>query len=44
MTPVGLVMRLFRDPLDRSLKDARETQWIRRESEPVDIARYERQF
>ncbi len=44
MTPVGLIMRLFRDPLDRSLKDARDSQWVRREREPVDVARYERQF
>ena len=44
MTPVGLIMRLFRDPLDRSLKDTRDSQWIRRDSEPVDAARYERQF
>jgi hypothetical protein len=44
MTPVGLVMRLFRDPLDRSLKDTRDSQWVRREQQPVDVARYERQF
>ncbi len=44
MTPVGLVMRLFRDPLDRSLKDARDSQWIRRDQTPVEPARYERQF
>lgn len=44
MTPVGVIMRLFRDPLDRSLKDTRDSQWIRREREPVDVARYERQF
>ena len=44
MTPVGLVMRLFRDPLDRSLKEQRDTQWIKREREPVELARYERQF
>lgn len=44
MTPVGLVMRLFRDPLDRSLTDSRGSQWIRREPQPVDPARYERQF
>lgn len=44
MTPVGVIMRLFRDPLDRSLKDTRDTQWIRREQQPVDVARYERQF
>jgi len=44
MTPVGLIMRLFRDPLDRSLKNTRDSQWIRRESGPVEPARYERQF
>ena len=44
MTPVGLIMRLFRDPLDRSLKEERNTQWIKRESQPVELARYERQF
>lgn len=44
MTPIGLIMRLFRDPLDRSLKDARESQWIRRDQTPVEPARYERQF
>ena len=44
MTPVGLVMRLFRDPLDRSLKDTRDSQWIRLDQGPVDPARYERQF
>jgi hypothetical protein len=44
MTPVGLVMRLFRDPLDRSLKEQRDTQWVKRESQPVELTRYERQF
>ena len=44
MTPVGLIMRLFRDPLDRSLRDRSTTQWIKRESQPVDPGRYERQF
>jgi hypothetical protein len=44
MTPVGLVMRLFRDPLDRSLKEQRDTQWVKRESQPVELSHYERQF
>jgi len=44
MTPVGFVMRLFRDPLDRALGDGRTSNWIKREREPVDAARYERQF
>jgi hypothetical protein len=41
MTPVGLIMRLFRDPLDRSLHDRSTSQWIKRESLPVDPERYE---
>ena len=44
ITPVGLVMRLFRDPLDRSLRKPSESQWIKRELGPVDPARYEHQF
>jgi hypothetical protein len=44
MTPVGFILRLFRDPLDRSLKDRSSSQWIKRESRPVEIGRYERQF
>jgi hypothetical protein len=44
MTPVGLVMRRFRDPLDRSLRDAKDSQWIKRTPEPVSPERYERQF
>ncbi len=44
MTPIGLVMRLFRDPLNRSLRDRTPTQWVKCESRPVDLERYERQF
>ena len=44
LTPVGLIMRLFRDPLDRSLRDRSTSQWIKRESQPVEPGRYERQF
>lgn len=44
VTPIGLVMRLFRDPLDRSLRDAKDSQWIKRDSQPVNPERYERQF
>lgn len=44
LTPVGAIMRIFRDPLDRSLRDAKESQWVKRESQPVELARYERQF
>ncbi len=43
-TPVGFVMRLFRDPMTRSLRDAERSHWVRRKVEPVDRARYEQQF
>src|SRR5881409_2513058 len=42
--PLGIVMRRIRDPLDRSWRDGRASNWIRRPREPVDPARYERQF
>jgi len=44
MTPVGAVLRLFRDPLNRKLGDGRESNWTKRTVEPVDPARYEQQF
>lgn len=44
MTPVGFVMRLFHDPLDRSLRDGKESHWVKREPETPELARYERQF
>jgi hypothetical protein len=43
-TPVGFVMRFFRDPMTRSMRDAEESQWVRRKVEPVDPARYQQQF
>ena len=43
-TPVGLVMRLFRDPLNRSLRDRDGSQWVKRDRQPVELARYEQQF
>ncbi|MBI3767706.1 MAG: hypothetical protein HY271_04325 [Deltaproteobacteria bacterium] len=43
-TPVGFVMRLFRDPMTRSMRDTKRSHWIRRKLEPVDRARYEQQF
>ena len=42
--PIGFVMRRIRDPLDRSWHDGRTSNWIRRDPEPADRARYERQF
>ena len=44
MTPVGFVLRLFRDPLDRTLGEGKASHWVKREPGPVDAARYERQF
>jgi hypothetical protein len=44
IAPVGLVLRRVRDPLNRSLRDRRPSQWIRRERTPFDPKRYERQF
>jgi hypothetical protein len=42
--PIGRVLRLKRDPLDRSLTDGKTSTWIKRERVPVDPERYERQF
>ena len=42
--PVGFVMRRIRDPLDRSWRDGRRSNWIQRDRVPVDPSRYERQF
>ena len=44
ITPIGLVRRLFSDPLDRKLHDAKPSNWIRREHAPVDPASYRQQF
>ena len=42
--PIGRVLRLKRDPLDRSLTDGKTSTWVKRERVPVDRERYERQF
>lgn len=43
-TPIGLVMRLFRDPLNLAFRDGRTSYWVRREAKPFDRLQYERQF
>jgi len=43
VTPVGVVMRLFRDPLDRKLKD-KPTYWLPKNPGHADAKTYERQF
>src|SRR5262249_44010533 len=42
--PFGFVLRRLRDPLDRSWAKRRASDWVKRTPEPVDVARYERQF
>jgi len=44
IAPVGLVLRRFRDPLDRALDDGRRSHWVKRDREPFDATRYEQQF
>jgi hypothetical protein len=44
LTPVGLVVRLFRDPLNLRFDDNSESTWVRRTAQPVDPTSYERQF
>ena len=44
LTPIGIVRRLFGDPMNRSLREETRSQWIKRYPEPPDLARYERQF
>jgi hypothetical protein len=44
VSPIGLVLRRVRDPLDRRMDDGRTTQWIKREPVAIDRARYEQQF
>ena len=44
MLPTGALRRLFGDPLNRKLGDGRPSNWIKRERQPVDPARYRMQF
>ena len=44
MTPVGFVLRLIRDPLNRSMTKKEASIWIKRTPQPVDPRSYERQF
>ena len=43
-TPIGLVTRMFKDPLNRRLHDGNMSYWIRRQPKPADPAPYQRQF
>jgi len=44
LTPIGFVLRLFRDPLDRAWDNAEPSYWVHRKPQPVDPASYDRQF
>jgi hypothetical protein len=44
LTPIGIVLRAVRDPLDRGLDDRTASNWKRRSTEPVTRERYEQQF
>jgi len=43
-TPIGVIMRLFRDPLDRRLQDGQSSYWVQTQPEPFDPKAYENQF
>ena len=44
ITPVGWVLRRWRDPMDRRMDDGRSSEWIKRPAETVDPTRYRQQF
>lgn len=44
LAPFGLVRRLVRDPLNRSMNDDEESVWVRRTTRPIDPRSYEQQF
>jgi hypothetical protein len=44
VTPVAVVMRLFRDPLQRSFEPGASSYWTRRPAGVIDRKAYERQF
>ena len=43
-TPIGLIARMVKDPLDRKLHDGNTSYWFRRDPKPADRVVYERQF
>jgi len=44
LTPISILARFFRDPLDRKLHDGRDSYWIRKTKQTLDSKEYERQF
>ena len=43
-TPIGLVMRLFRDPLERKIDKDASTYWVKKEKTEGTQGSYEHQF
>ncbi len=43
-TPIGLIMRLFNDPMERRIDKDRQSYWIKKENKPFNKQDYERQF
>ena len=43
-TPVGFVLRRFRDPMTRRIDGPETSHWIKRERRPVELQRYQQQF
>lgn len=44
VTAIGVIIRLFRAPLDRRLHDSRVSYWVQKELNPLDPKGYENQF
>ena len=44
LTPIGVIMRMFRDPLDRRMGDGRASYWVRKKPKPFDPKTYEDSF
>jgi len=44
LTPISILARFFKDPLDRKLHDGRDTYWIQKRTQALDSKEYERQF
>jgi len=44
VTPAGVLLRFFHDPLDRELSEVRASYWNRRPVTPFDRKSYQRQF
>jgi hypothetical protein len=44
ITPTAVIMRLFRDPLDRGLRNGHASYWLRKGPRTSDPKAYEQQY